>query len=300
MVKRTFDPGDFVRRIGQDLVRAFERAREATTPELVGDAMEQPFRDRLEQILPRGIGVGSGCVIDVYGGTSRQMDVVLYERELCPVFCVNDSPGTTYYPVESVLAVGEVKSAIGKKELGDSFKKIESVKALNRAFAQKDAAYIGRRYGDIGTAGAHGFYRDDTNKGDVLGFVVAERASIPVTLPDPAGTHASAPRATLLGHYVANIEKLNNDVLCPDLVVLLDGTLLKPQVAGGSACYTPTRSQAVLPHLIHPVHAESSIRRATANDLEEVSRGVDSTHPSGELPVLRSQDGAATGVGCVC
>lgn len=256
-MKQTFDPADFVRRVGHDLVRAFENARVATTPTLVGDAMEGPVRDQLGQILPRGIGVGSGCVIDVYGGTSRQMDIVLYERDLCPVFRVNDRPETTYYPVESVLAVGEVKSAIGKKELADSFKKIESVKALNRAYAKKDGAYIGRRYGDIGSTSAHGFYRDDTNKGDVLGFVIAERTSIPVTLPDPSKSHASAPKATLLGHYVQNVEELNNDVLCPDLVVFLDGTLLSPQVAGDSARYTPTRSRAVLPHVIHPVHAES-------------------------------------------
>ena len=54
-MKTSFDPAEFVRRIGRDLVRAFDDAREATTPELVGDAMEQPVRDRLEQILPRGI-----------------------------------------------------------------------------------------------------------------------------------------------------------------------------------------------------------------------------------------------------
>ena len=114
------------------------------TPELVGDAMEQPVRDRLEQILPRGIAVGSGCVIDTTGGTSRQMDVVLYERGLCPVFCINDSPETTYYPAECVLAVGEIKSSIGKRELADSFEKIRSVKALHRAYTElENGLYVG-------------------------------------------------------------------------------------------------------------------------------------------------------------
>ena len=74
-------------------------ARQTTTPELVGDATEQPVRKRLEQLFPRGIAVGSGCVNDTKGNTSRQMDVVLYERDICPVFCVNDSPETTYYPL---------------------------------------------------------------------------------------------------------------------------------------------------------------------------------------------------------
>ena len=257
-LRSTFDPAEFVRRIGRDLVRAFDDAREATTPELVGDAMEQPVRDRLEQILPRGIGVGSGCVIDTKGRTSCQMDVILYEKGLCPVFCVNNSPETTYYPSECVLAAGEVKSKIGKRELADAFDKIRSVKVLNRAYETLyGGVRVGRRYGDHGSSSAHGFHLYNTNKGDIFGFLLADRPSISVTLPDPSKTHRPGPRATLLGHYVQNIQDMDNDVLCPDLVVFLDGTVLTPQTADGSARYIPTRSKPVLPHVIHPVRAES-------------------------------------------
>ena len=35
------------------------------------------LRKKLMQLLPRGVGVGSGCVIDSYGNTSKQMDVFL-------------------------------------------------------------------------------------------------------------------------------------------------------------------------------------------------------------------------------
>ena len=156
---------------------------------------------------------------------------------------------------------GEVKSTIGKRELADSFEKIRSVKALYRAYETMDnGVYVGRRYGDQGSASAQGFYRDHTNKGDIFGFLLAERPSIAVTLPDPSKTHKSAPKATLIGHYVKNIAKINNDVLCPDLVVFLDGTLLTPQTYVGSAPsapYVPTRSKNVLLHLIHPLRAES-------------------------------------------
>ena len=263
-MKRSFDPAEFVRRIGRDLVRAFDDAREATTPELVGDAMEQPVRDRLEQILPRGIAVGSGCVIDSNGETSRQMDVVLYERGLCPVFCINDSPETTYYPAECVLAVGEVKSTIGKKGLADSFEKIRSVKALHRSYTKlENDLYVGRRYGDLGSASAHGFYRNHTNKGDIFGFILADKPAIAVTLPDPSRPHPSAPKATLLGHYSENVSKINNYVLYPDLVVFLDGTVLIPQAATSTphfTPYTPARARTVLPHQIHPMRADSPSR----------------------------------------
>ena len=257
-MKKQFDPAEFVRLLGHDLIRAFEFAREATTSGLVGDAIEKAVRDRLEQILPRGIGVGSGCVIDSKGNTSRQMDVVLYEQGLCPEFCVNNNPVSTYYPAEAVMAVGEIKSAIGKQELADSFEKIKSVKALYRAYEiMQDGLYVGRRYGDSGSGMAHAFYRDNTNKGDIFGFVLAEKSTVAVTLSDPSKTHTAAPKATLLGHYVENVKNVADDTLCPDFVVFLNGTILSPEGANGKGPYTPARVRNVLPHVIHPISAES-------------------------------------------
>ena len=84
------------------------------------------------QLLPRGVGVGSGYVIDSYGNTSKQMDVFLYEREICPVFAINKDPASTYYPCEGVIAVGEVKTNINSRGLYYIFKKIKSVKELRR------------------------------------------------------------------------------------------------------------------------------------------------------------------------
>ena len=70
-MEKNFDASAYITHIGEQLVTDFERARQATTPGLVGGAMEVPVREQLEQILPRGIAVGSGCVIDSDGNTSR-------------------------------------------------------------------------------------------------------------------------------------------------------------------------------------------------------------------------------------
>ena len=129
---RNFDPDAFIRRIGERLVDEFEDARAGTTPSTVGSAAEQPVRDQLEQVLPRGIGVGEGFVIDSYGGTSRQQDVILYERDICPVFSINRTPQTTYYPCEGVIAVGEIKSVLDRNSLQDAFETVASVKRLRR------------------------------------------------------------------------------------------------------------------------------------------------------------------------
>jgi len=131
-MRKTFSVDDFIARIGERLVWEFQAAREATTPVAVGDAIEEPVRDQLEQILPRGIGVGSGFVIDSSGATSRQTDVILYEKEICPIFSVNKARGTVYYPCEGVIAVGQVKSTLNKSLLKEEFEKIASVKRLRR------------------------------------------------------------------------------------------------------------------------------------------------------------------------
>ncbi len=128
----TFDAKEFVARLGRSLVREFEEARQATTGPLKGAAVETPARKRLQQILPRGIAVGSGCVIDTIGNCSKQQDVVLYERDVCPVFSVNDTPDTTYYPCEGVLGVIEIKSSLDTASLKDSFEKMASVRDLRR------------------------------------------------------------------------------------------------------------------------------------------------------------------------
>ena len=129
-----FDSRAYVKQVGVDLVTAFRSARTGTTSTLVGRAMENATLKKLDQLLPRALAAGSGCVIDSEGRTSHQMDIVIYERNLCPVFCINASPETTYYPCEGVVAVGEIKSKVGKSEFDDTVKKMESVKTLKRKF----------------------------------------------------------------------------------------------------------------------------------------------------------------------
>ncbi len=125
-----FDTHASISNLGQELVLAYERTAQGTTPGLKGVAREKTVLSKLEAILPGGIGVGTGCVIDCEGNASAQIDVILYEKQFCPVFELSDDTG--YFPCESVLAVGEIKSTIGKKELGDIYAKVASVRKLNK------------------------------------------------------------------------------------------------------------------------------------------------------------------------
>jgi hypothetical protein len=119
-------------RIGRRLVGEFDDAGQAGTPGLIGSAREHPARKSLERLLPGAVGVGTGLVIDSYGGVSKQQDIVVFGQAWCPVFSINDTPEATFYSCEGVVAAGEVKSGLGTKELEDAFAKIASVKRLRR------------------------------------------------------------------------------------------------------------------------------------------------------------------------
>ncbi|MDE0134112.1 MAG: hypothetical protein OXM54_04660 [Acidimicrobiaceae bacterium] len=223
-MQKSFDSGAFVKRVGERLVQQFSEARQATSPGTVGAAMETPVRDQLEQLLPKGIAVGSGFVIDSYGGTSRQIDVVLYEKDICPVFSVNNTPDSTYYPCEGVIAVGEVKSALNSSELEDAFAKIESVKRLRRfptttKVPLPDSGQlpvIRRSYGTASTPGIVDVTSDrrelDKPKSQIFGFVLAGESRL---------------AADTLSSRFCELTAQHGSNRSPNLLACLDGQMLR-------------------------------------------------------------------------
>ena len=216
-----FDPDKFIARIGRRLVEQFDDARAATSPGTVGDAMEQPVRDQLEQILPRGIAVGEGFVIDSGGGTSRQTDVILYERDICPRFSVNNTPETTYYPCEGVIAVGEIKSTLDRRSLENAFQKIASVKKLQRRATHEFMPHPTsgkpiaqqRSYGSLQTPSIIDITEkkgsDTTDQ--IFGFVLAGELR--------------TSQETFLNAF-RELARETGDQLSPNMVVILNGGLL--------------------------------------------------------------------------
>lgn len=140
----TFNPAEFLNYLSQELIEKFARAGSATTPGLVGAAREREVRHKLEMLLPQKVAVASGCVIDSFGQTSNQADVVIHERDNCPIFSINDTLEATYIPCESVVVAGEIKSTLNTKELKDSVSKLQKIKGLQRACKDKTKF---RKYG---------------------------------------------------------------------------------------------------------------------------------------------------------
>lgn len=215
-MQRNFDPISYAIDVGRELIFGFAQAEKATTPGLVGSAKETPTRKRLEHLLPEGIAVGSGCVIDSNGGTSKQQDVVLYEKHLCPVYSINDDAGTSYYPCEGVIAVGEIKTKMASGDLDDTFAKIASVKRLRRFARPKTDRLVPepsvpyRAYGattSFGGLPVEQFDQDTKPFDQIFGFALA-------------GSLALQPE-TLCRKY-AEMAALHGRPLSPNLIVTLE------------------------------------------------------------------------------
>ena len=232
-MNKTFVAAEFVKDIGILLVHAFEGARQATTSGLVGSAIENPVRNLLATVLPRGLAVGTGCVIDSYGGTSRQADVVLYERDICPVYRVNDTPEATYFPCEGVVAVGEVKATIDGPKLDDSFEKIASVKRLRRHWSEFQPTVPNeKRFRNYGLAGDVAGIRspnedEEQEQNETFGFVIV-------------GTSKLSPER-LVQKYEERA-KNNPAGLCPNVLATIDGTYVRPFVSDGEGGAISKRS----------------------------------------------------------
>ena len=129
---------NYVASLGKDLVESFQRAKMSTQSVAVGTNKELGVIKKLQDLLPAGVGVGSGFVYDINGNVSNQCDIIIYEKDFCLKACINGNDKDSFYNCESVIAVGEVKSVLTKTELLDSLNKFSRLNKLKRFSAASD------------------------------------------------------------------------------------------------------------------------------------------------------------------
>lgn len=141
-MEERFDSKEYIKILGEELVNDFIKAGKTTHTCAVGSGREKALMNKLKSILPHGIGVGSGFVIDSFGNTSSQCDLIIYEEEFALKFIINNDDNYAYYNCESVIAVGEIKSDASIADIEDSFKKLKKVRELIR-YRDEDDCYRG-------------------------------------------------------------------------------------------------------------------------------------------------------------
>lgn len=124
--------GDIFRTLAHQMQELFsETLRHVDHPLELGIARERLLVDYLRRFLPERYGIDTGFVVDSKDEISKQIDIVIYDQVISPIF---EIPGKIkYFPCECVVAVGEVKSTItDRKTLVDALGKLKSVQELDR------------------------------------------------------------------------------------------------------------------------------------------------------------------------
>jgi hypothetical protein len=93
-----------------------------------GAQREETLKQFLEVYLPKKCGIGSGQIMNSRDSVSRQCDIVIYNALECPLLLTGK--GYQLFPIESVLAVIEVKSSLNSKSIPECVENISSVKLL--------------------------------------------------------------------------------------------------------------------------------------------------------------------------
>ncbi|AFY37860.1 hypothetical protein Lepto7376_1517 [[Leptolyngbya] sp. PCC 7376] len=206
--------------IGSDLVTEFGRIKEADHPGEKGSIGETTSRQRLEKTLPQYIKVSTGFVLDSFSSKSRQMDIVLHESS-CPSFDLGAGDDYSYFPCESVAAVGEVKTSLGKDELEDAYAKIESAKCLSRSLGRNSY----RKYGSTAAIIAdHSNCLDPSNiQFQTLGFILCGSLKVK---PDTTLSHLVELDQTVDPHHRPSLlVSINQGIFARvrDNQIILDG-----------------------------------------------------------------------------
>ena len=93
-----------------------------------GGFRESLVRDLLLRTLPESYGVSQGFILSPEGDVSSQCDIVIYSRSYAPV--IQSPEQQRFFPVESVVAVGEVKSSLPRAKLQEACVKLSRVKEM--------------------------------------------------------------------------------------------------------------------------------------------------------------------------
>lgn len=99
-------------------------------PGTKGAASESAWLQLFKTYMPRRYRVASTHIVDSYGNFSKQIDVVVFDRQYTPF--ILRYKRSVFVPAESVYAVFEVKQKINPRNIRDAGDKIASVRQLHR------------------------------------------------------------------------------------------------------------------------------------------------------------------------
>lgn len=114
----------------KNLFENLEKRNKLLHPGEFGIYRENICKEILEFAIPQKFNVSSGFLINSYDEISTQCDIVIYDLNNTPL--IKEGNNNRFFPVEPVLAVGEMKSTLTMNDLCNSLLKLSNVKKLKK------------------------------------------------------------------------------------------------------------------------------------------------------------------------
>lgn len=125
LINRRID--SFINTYEQDADSLFKRDDRLIHPGEYGEYKEKCLKLLLKDCMKKDYSIGDGFIYNKNNEISTQCDVIIYNSGADGI----TSDGVaSFYPVEEVLAVGEVKSTLTKSELRHALRKLSDTKYL--------------------------------------------------------------------------------------------------------------------------------------------------------------------------
>lgn len=113
---------EVIKAASQNMQRLYEVSGHVGHPGEKGTYREFFIAQLIRPLLPPHFGIGSGVVVEAYNkkNESKQSDLIIYDRRLMPPILLAGDRGI--FPIDSVLAVVEVKSILTASDYEDLVK----------------------------------------------------------------------------------------------------------------------------------------------------------------------------------
>lgn len=115
-----------------------------------GGYRESIVRDFLSFFIPSNLEISTGFIISSLNDVSTQCDIVIFDPSTTPIY--EGSGKQRFFPVESVCAIGEVKSTLSKSEFKKAINKLAKNKSLSERLSSMPSVVKSR--------GGNGFDRN--------------------------------------------------------------------------------------------------------------------------------------------
>ena len=99
-------------------------------------------KNYISSFIPQRLRVESGFVISSEGEVSNQADVVIYDHYETPI--IELGKGQIFYPIETTVAVGEIKSDLKKSQLKTALNKLVQYKIMREEIERGYILYTKR------------------------------------------------------------------------------------------------------------------------------------------------------------